>query len=116
MRAPDVPGAAVLAVDAGAGGREVGGLGEDALDLGAEDARDTAGAPEDSSQGDMEYKTVIFKNLNWTPVNLIVGLIYLSGCCCIKLHTDTCGAIWDFIVYNSQSLIGSRLGTIELET
>ena len=73
MRAPDVPGAAVLAVDAGAGGREVGGLGEDALDLGAEDARDTAGATEDSSQGE----TVIFKNLNWTPVNLIVGRIDL---------------------------------------
>ena len=51
MRAPGVPGASVLAVDAGPGGREAGEgeLGEDQVDLGAEDTRDQQA--EDRGQG-----------------------------------------------------------------
>ena len=53
MRAPGVPGASVLAVDAGPGGREAGEgeLGEDQVDLGAEDTRDQQA--EDRSQGEI---------------------------------------------------------------
>ena len=53
MRAPGVPGASVLAVDAGPGGREAGEgeLGEDQVDLGAEDARDQQA--EDRGQGEI---------------------------------------------------------------
>ena len=42
MRAPGVPGASVLALDPGPGGREAGEgeLGADQVDLGAEDTRD----------------------------------------------------------------------------
>lgn len=52
MRPPGVPGAAVLALDPGAGGREAGegGLGEDQVDLGAEDTRDQQ--TQDHGQGD----------------------------------------------------------------
>ena len=53
MRAPGVPGASVLTVDPGPGGCEAreGELGEDQVDLGAEDTRDQQA--EDRGQGEI---------------------------------------------------------------
>ena len=53
MRAPGVPGASVLALDPGPGGREAGEgeLGADQVDLGAEDTRDQQA--EDRGQGEI---------------------------------------------------------------
>ena len=58
--APGVPGASVLALDPGAGGREAGegGLGEDQVDLGAEDTGDQQ--TEDHGQGDEEHQEQYF--------------------------------------------------------
>ena len=56
VRPPGVPSAAVLALDPGTRGREAGagGLGEDQVDLGAEDTRDQQ--TEDHGQGDKEQR------------------------------------------------------------
>ena len=60
MRASSVPGASVLTVDAGPRGREAreGELGEDQVDLGAEDTRHQQA--EDRTQGEItsEYLAV----------------------------------------------------------
>ena len=59
MRAPCIAGAAVLTLDPRPRGREAreGVLGEDALDLGAEDDRDCEQA-EDHGQGDKHSSNV----------------------------------------------------------
>ena len=58
VRAPGFPGAAVLALDTGPRGREAGErvLGEDEVDLGAEDTRDRE--TEDHGQGDEDMRYV----------------------------------------------------------